>query len=704
MKRNLGIGVGTGVTLAVLLLAVLARTALGSLTLGALLLIGFLGLIWALIRLDLLKRRAAEDELRVNEARLRTTLRSIGDAVLAADTGSRITFMNPVAEKLTGWSEKEAVGEDSRRVFRVFHETTKSEVENPIIKALQENTPVGLASGTILISQDGTERPISASGAPIRDETGEVSGAVLVFRDITERRQAERDLRRLAAIVSSSEDAIVGEALDGTITAWNAAAERLFGYSASEVIGRSIDLLEPAGPEDATGVTLMRIHKGERVQHYDTTRKRKDGQRVSVSISVSPILDANGRIIGASKIARDISERKRSELALRASATALEAAKKAAEEANQAKDHFLATLSHELRTPLTPALASAQVLERRRDLPPDIRPAIELIRRSIELEALLVDDLLDLTKIARGKIELRRESVDLHAVIQSVADICRSEILAKRQTLAVDLKATEHHSEADSARIQQVLWNLIKNGVKFTSAHGSITVRTENPEPGRIRIAVTDTGAGIRPDMLARIFEPFEQGPSAVMPRHGGLGLGLSISKTLVELHGGAIRAESSGEGLGATFTVELSAFLERRFVPAARVSEGTAALLRKPLSILVVEDHTDTANALAQLLDSEGHAVQTAGTVADAIGLFRDRPFDLLITDLGLPDGSGHELLGQLRQIRPTRGIVLSGYGMDADIARSAVEGFDDHLIKPVNIRRLITAIARIAESIGPP
>jgi CheY-like chemotaxis protein len=171
-----------------------------------------------------------------------------------------------------------------------------------------------------------------------------------------------------------------------------------------------------------------------------------------------------------------------------------------------------------------------------------------------------------------------------------------------------------------------------------------------------------------------------------------------------VELHGGAIRAESSGEGLGATFTVELSAFLERRFVPAARVSEGAAALLRKPLSILVVEDHTDTANALAQLLDSEGHAVQTAGTVADAVGLFRDRPFDLLITDLGLPDGSGHELLGQLRQIRPTRGIVLSGYGMDADIARSAVEGFDDHLIKPVNIRRLITAIARIAESIGPP
>jgi two-component system, chemotaxis family, CheB/CheR fusion protein len=677
------------------------RTAFLSLWIGAVLLFASLGLIWALIRHDLLKRHAAEQELRFSEAELRTTLRSIGEAVLAADEFARVTFVNPVAEKLTGWNESEARGRPAADVFRTLHETTREELDNPVARVLRDGAGIGLASRTILKSRDGGERLVSASAAPIRDDAGRVSGVVLVFRDVTERRAAERELQRLAAIVSSSEDAIVAESLDGTITAWNAAAERLFGYSASEVIGRSIDLLDPAGPEDATGVTLIRIRKGERVQQYDTTRRRKDGQRVSVSISVSPILDGDGRIIGASKIARDIGERKRSEAALRASAAALEAAKKSAEDANRAKDHFLAALSHELRTPLTPALATAQVLEMRADLPEDIRSSIEAIRRNIELEGLLVDDLLDLTKIARGKIELRRESLDLHTIVESAAQICRSEALAKRQALTVDLAAREHFAEADAARLQQVLWNLIKNAVKFTPDGGSITVRTENPSPGRVRLSVADTGVGIRPDLLARIFEPFQQGEDPEL-RRGGLGLGLSICKNLVELHGGAIRVESGGEGRGAVFSVELTATLPKPVTGAQRIAGETAAPGRKPLSILVVEDHADTATALAQLLDSEGHAVTTAGTLADAVALYRQRPFDLFITDLGLPDGSGHDLLRQLRQIRPARGIVLSGYGMDADIARSSVEGFEEHLIKPVNIRRLVAAISRIAQDIG--
>lgn len=676
------------------------RTAFLSLSLGAVFLFASLGLIWALIRHDLLKRHAVEQELRVSEAQLRTTLRSIGDAVLAADDSARVTFMNPVAETLTGWIESEATGRPAAEVFQTFHEATHQEPEM-VTRVLHEGARARLASGTILKSRDGSEHLISANGAPIRDDAGRVSGAVLVFRDVSAKREAQRDLQRLAAIVSSSEDAIFAESLDGTITAWNAAAERLFGYSASEVIGRSIDLLEPPSPEDATGVTLIRIRKGDRVQQYDTTRRRKDGQRVSVSISVSPILDGEGKTIGASKIARDIGERKRSEVALRASAAALEAAKKSAEDANRAKDHFLAALSHELRTPLTPALAAAQVLERRRDLPEDMRSSIEAIRRNIELEGLLVDDLLDLTKIARGKIELRRESLDLHNIVQSAAEICRSEVAAKRQSLAVDLAARDHFADADAARLQQVLWNLIKNAVKFTPEGGSITVRSENPSPGRIRLSVADTGAGIRPDLLARIFEPFEQGGDPAL-RRGGLGLGLSISKNLVELHGGTIRVESDGEGRGALFSVELPATLPKPGYRARRDFSEAAAAGHRSLTILVVEDHADTATALAQLLDSEGHAVTTAGTLADAVAIYRQRPFDLFITDLGLPDGSGHDLLRQLRQIRPARGIVLSGYGMDADIARSGVEGFEEHLIKPVNIRRLVAAISRIAQDMG--
>jgi PAS domain S-box-containing protein len=789
-----------------------ARETLVSLALGAALLFIFFGIIWALVQLDLLKRHEAEDQLRRSEAELRTTLRSIGDGVIATDTKGRVTLINPVAQQLTGWPEAEALGRDASEVFRIVHEDTRAELQSPVARVLREGAVVGLANHTVLISRSGGEHPIADSGAPIRNERGEIGGVVLVFRDIAEKRQAERDLQRLAAIVSSSEDAIVAESLDGRITAWNAAAERLFGYSASEVIGRSIAVLEAPGSEESTGSRLMRIRKGERVQQFDTTRLHKDGRRVDVSVSVSPIRDAQGAVVGASKIVRDITERKESELALRASeerfrvlsesvaslvwicdargdarymsrrwyeytgmstaeslgdgwtkaahpedlpaslakwqtsvatgepydtevryrrhdgsyrwfvaravriesrsgpiwvgtstdidelkntAAALREAKESAEEAAQAKDRFLAVLSHELRTPLTPALATSQLLERRGDLPAQVQEAVSLIRRNVELEALLVDDLLDLTKIARGMIELRRQPVDLHVIAQSVVDICRSDVLARRQNLALELEASEHQADADPARMQQVLWNLLKNAVKFTPVGGSIVVRTENPEPGSIRISVADTGMGIPAGILPHVFEPFERGTRTISPRASGLGLGLSISKTLVELHDGTIRAESAGEGRGATFTIEMAAFLEKHVAPPVGEAPSRSA---HRLAILLVEDHSDTASALAQLLREEGHTVAVAASMVEAINLFRQRPFEIMITDLGLPDGSGHELLGRLREIRPVGGIVLSGYGMDADVARSREAGFAEHLTKPVNIGKLLRALDEAA------
>jgi len=381
---------------------------------------------------------------------------------------------------------------------------------------------------------------------------------------------------------------------------------------------------------------------------------------------------------------------------LKNTAAALRAAKEAAEQAAEAKDRFLAVLSHELRTPLTPALATAQLLERRKDVGADLHESLQLIRRNIELEALLVDDLLDLTKIARGMIELRKQPVDLHLLVQTVADICMSELLGKGQHLEIDLNAAEHHADADPARMQQVLWNLVKNAIKFTAPGGTIRVRSENTEPGRIAISVADTGIGIPAGVIGRIFQPFEQGPQTVSPRSGGLGLGLSISKTLVELHGGAIRAESAGEGRGATFTIELHAFRETR-VASFREAPAPPQAVRK-LSILLVEDHGDSAAALSRILEEEGHEVATAVSAADAIETFRGRPFDLLITDLGLPDGSGRELLGSLRSIRPIRGIVLSGYGMDSDVAKSRAAGFEDHLTKPVNVDTLLATVERIS------
>jgi CheY-like chemotaxis protein/anti-sigma regulatory factor (Ser/Thr protein kinase) len=287
-------------------------------------------------------------------------------------------------------------------------------------------------------------------------------------------------------------------------------------------------------------------------------------------------------------------------------------------------------------------------------------------------------------------------------LIEDVAEICRSEILAKRQRLELDLRAEEHHAEADSARMQQVLWNLLKNAIKFTGEGGAITVTTENPASGTLRVRVADTGVGIDSPLLARIFEPFEQGTARFSHRQSGLGLGLSISKTLVDLHGGTIRAESAGVRQGAVFTVDLPAFRQKRAARALRLSGG-AKRLQQPLSILIVEDHVDTADALSQLLEMEGHAVKTAGSIAEAIAAFHDQAFDLLITDLGLPDGSGHDLMSTLRQIRPVRGIVLSGYGMDSDLAMSQAAGFADHLTKPVNIRKLLHVIEKLGRAAQP-
>jgi PAS domain S-box-containing protein len=787
-----------------------ARGSLIALAIGAALLFAFLALIGALLRMDLVKRHEAEEQLRLSETELRTTLRSIGDGVIATDAAGRIVLMNSVAEKLTGWPEAEAIGRDVSDVFRVARESTGEPVENPITRVLAERRAAELANHTVLIQRTGERIPIADSGAPIQSDSGELKGAVLVFRDIGERRSAERELQRLAAIVSSSEDAIVGETLDGRITDWNVAAERLFGYSSAEVIGRPIGLLEPPDSEESTGIRLGRIRRGERVQVFDTTRVTKDGERVPVSVSVSPIRDFDGAVVGASKIVRDIRNRKNAELALRASeerfrvlsdavaslvwacdergsvtdvnrpwrdftgqeegqtseswtaivhpddqpatlakwqvcvangepfeadvrlrrkdgayrwfaarasripsrsgpiwvgtaadvddlktaASALRKAKEAAEEAAHAKDRFLAVLSHELRTPLTPALVASQTLERRRDLPEEVRQSAALIRRNVELEALLVDDLLDLTKIERGMVEIRRQSVDIHELVRQVADICRSDLHGRRQTLSVELAAAVHHTDGDPARLQQVFWNLLKNAIKFTPVGGSIFVRSENAEPDRIRVSVKDSGIGIPAGILPRIFHPFERGHQTISPRLSGLGLGLSISRTLIELHGGTIHAESEGEGKGATFSVELAAFVEKSVTPAVR---RTGQRRARKLAILLVEDHTDTAGALADLLQQEGHSVTIADSTEAAVEAYQTTKYDLLITDLGLPDGNGHDLLGRLRQIRPVEGIVLSGYGMDADVAKSRAAGFAHHLTKPVQIGKLLSTLADI-------
>jgi signal transduction histidine kinase len=368
--------------------------------------------------------------------------------------------------------------------------------------------------------------------------------------------------------------------------------------------------------------------------------------------------------------------------------------------ANQAKAQFLAVLSHELRTPLNPVFAILTALEENPRLPEDARQDLVVMRRNLQLEATLIDDLLDLTRISEGKLTLKMEAQDLHAIIRAVVHTCGSDIERKKCKVTVDLQAVRHHVTGDEVRLQQALWNLLNNAVKFAPEQSSIVISTSNHDSTGVLVSVTDSGRGIEREALERIFSAFEQGDPLVSAKFGGLGLGLAISKGIVDAHGGWIKADSEGAGYGATFSISLPTISpaknETTSAPAATPRD--AGLLR----ILMVDDHDDTRMIMSRLLRARGYEVEEAATVAEAIKKFTDGDFELVISDLGLPDGNGHQLMEQLLRLRPVKGIALSGYGMESDVSRSAEAGFLHHLIKPVNFAALDKVISDIARPLG--
>ncbi len=655
---------------------------------GLLIFIALLAAFLLLVQRDLVGRRRAEEEARRSGERFRTTLASIGDAVLTTDARGRVTFLNPMAERLTGWSSAEAEGRPEEEVFPIRNEKTHAPIESPTRRVLREGDIVALANHTVLVARDGREVPIADSGAPIRGADGSVEGVVLVFRDVTRPRDAENAMRRLAAIVSTGTFALIAETPDNVITDWNPGAEELFGYTAAEMIGRRFFELAPSGASDPEPGLTAELAAGRSRGDFEGMRRTKDGRWLEVVVTLSAIRDEDGDLIGVARLVRDVTERRRQ-------ARELEQAWKQAEEASAAKDHFLAMLSHELRNPLTPVVASVHRLERRTDLAEGIPESLAMIRRNVELEARLIDDLLDLTRISKGKIELDRSPVDLHELLDSVLQSSRSDFFQHGLHVTTALLAEEHYCDGDEARLQQIFLNLTRNAAKFTPPGGRVTVRTSNPEPGRVRVVVADTGRGIRPDRLPRIFEAFDQGDVTAARRAGGLGLGLAIARNLVELHGGTITASSEGEGRGAAFAVDLATTAERPERPAPAASDDARLAARGRLSLLVVEDDPDTGAALRMLLEESGFDVRGAQSVASATAAFRERPADILLTDVGLPDGSGLDLLGALKRLQPRlAAVVLSGYGMERDLERSRALGFAEHFAKPVNPTRLIAAL----------
>ncbi len=531
---------------------------------------------------EMSRRRAAEAQLQSYSERLRVTLASIGDAVIATDHLGNVVLMNGVAQALTGWGEDEARGRALAEVFVIVEEGSRRPVESPVDKVLREGKVVGLANHTVLISRNGRECAIDDSGAPIRDIDGELVGVVLVFRDFTERNALERQLQ-----------------------------------------GQTTRLVEAA----------------------------------------------------------------------------------------QRKDEFLSMLAHELRNPLAPMMAGLQVLRRMAPGLADVERVTSMMERQLKHMTRLVDDLLDLARLTQGKIELRRQPVELGGVLQQAADMVRPLAEARHQSLELSAPAQRMRVDADTTRLVQVFANLLSNGVKFSPEGGRIVVHADTAPDGRtVRVRVTDDGIGIEPEMLARVFERFVQADRSLDRAQGGLGIGLTVVRTLVDMHGGSVAVRSPGLGEGTEVEVELP-LLAPESVAAPSVGaagevtaapQGSAAT--PSLRVMVVDDNVDAGEMLLELLQFWGHDAKAVGDGPTALAVASGWLPHAVLLDIGLPGMSGHEVARRLRELLqpPLLLVAVTGYGAPGDQLASRDAGFDVHLTKPVDLDELQALLARHAAVAG--
>ena len=751
---------------------------------------------------------------------LQVTLRSIGDAVITTDVQGHITNLNSVAESLTGWTRGDALGQPLDAVFRIVNEETRRPVENPATKALREGIVVGLANHTVLIQKDGRECPIDDSAAPITDERGQVAGCVLIFRDITVQRGLEKDkanqlltARLLASIVESSDDAIISKSLDGVIQSWNAGAEHVFGYTSDQAVGRHISLIIPPDRIAEEDEIVARLKAGERIEHFETERARSDGQRILVSLTISPVRDAAGTVVGASKIARDVTlqrraeadrekfvtlvenstdfigmcdlngipffvnraglemvgldsieearrtpllsfffpedqqrmmeeffpsvlekghgeievrfrhfktgearwmaykvltlpgadgrpvalatvsqevtQRKRLEDDLRRVATDLS-------EADRRKNEFLAMLAHELRNPLAPISNAVRALRLSGD-GKAIHAASEMLERQVGQMVRLVDDLLDMSRITRGKIELRKERVELAPIINHAVEATRALYKTMNHELTVTLPLKPVYVDADPMRLTQVVGNLLNNACKFTDKGGHVWLTVEQDAAHAV-VRVRDNGIGIAADQLPRLFAMFTQVDTSLERSRDGLGIGLTLVKTLVEMHGGTVEGHSEGLGRGSEFVVRLPSVAELPESVSREAAAGPSSTTQR--RILIVDDNEDAAEWLATMLNLNGQETHVAHDGIEAISVAeRIRP-DAVLLDIGLPVVDGYEVCRRIREQpwgRDLLVVALTGWGQEEDRQKSKDVGFDAHLVKPVDDEVILKLLASL-------
>jgi two-component system CheB/CheR fusion protein len=501
--------------------------------------------------------------------------------------------------------------------------------------------------------------------------------------NLLETRWADEATARLAAIVESSDDAIISKDLNGIITSWNKGAERLLGYTAAEAVGKPVALLIPLERLDEEPSILERIRRGVRIDHYETVRRRKDGSLIDISLTVSPIADAEGRIIGAAKIARDITARKQQEQALI--------------EADRRKNEFLAMLAHELRGPLAPVRNSLQIVRAHGHDPAAVAAAATMMERQVAQMTRLIDDLIDVSRITLGKLEIRMERIELVSAIRSIAEATLPLAESQNQRLRVELPAQPIAVLADPARLAQVVGNLLNNASKFTEKGGRIdlVVATEGNEAV---IRVEDTGIGIAARDLPGIFDMFSQVDSSLERSQGGLGIGLSLVRSVIAMHGGTVTAESPGPGRGSTFTVRLP-MLAVASVPA-ETEPFVAPIAGARRRVLIVDDNRDSLDSLALLLNLGGHEVCSARDGVEAVEAAASFGPELVLLDIGLPRLNGYEAAARIRQLpggAAIKLVALSGWGQEEDRRRSRDAGFDLHLVKPVDPQVLGRLLARL-------
>jgi PAS domain S-box-containing protein len=524
--------------------------------------------------------------------------------------------------------------------------------------------------------------------------------------EVTERQRAEELRQVLAAIVESSDDAIIGKTLGGVITSWNQGAERIFGYAAQEIIGKHISVLKPPELSEDVIQILEHIRQGERVNHFETKRRTKDGRIIDVSLSVSPIRDCEGKVVGASKVARDITKRKRAE-------EERERLFAAAEAANRVKDEFLATLSHELRTPLNAILGWARILRTGKVDAQDLEEGLASIERNAQVQSQLVEDLLDISRISSGNLRLDVKRLEIAEVIEAALAAIMPTANAKGIRVHKVLDSLAGPVTGDFARLQQVVWNLLSNAVKFTPKGGQVQVLLERVN-SHVEVSVIDTGVGIHPEFLPHVFDRFRQADATTTRRHSGLGLGLSIAKQLVEMHGGSIRAKSPGEGQGATFTLTLPIIVVHPEYtdpeqPRSKEQETAAEMCLDTslagLKVLVVDDEPDARDLIRRVLESCEAAVTVATSAAEALELLEAEHPDVIVSDIGMPDEDGYDLIRQVRAKHSAKHIpaaALTAFARTEDRKRALLAGFQTHIAKPVDPDELTAAVASLAGRTG--